>query len=173
MSPRAPIARPSCWTPTTAAIATPSPTAPTAARGSASSRHCPTTGANTPCAGSPCAPRARTEYDSPWDRRFHAQPNACPVCGPRWTLWDEGVAALVKTREESAPSRARLYGGFAGHGQGCSGREDRRGQRAGRISSDGGRAQRPRRFNFCASANIARKNPSHFMFPDRWAEHKG
>src|ERR1035437_3026996 len=25
----------------------------------------------------------QTEYDDPGDRRFHAQPNACPVCGPR------------------------------------------------------------------------------------------
>ncbi|MEZ5576057.1 MAG: hypothetical protein R3F44_10605 [Candidatus Competibacteraceae bacterium] len=23
------------------------------------------------------------EYHDPGDRRFHAQPNACPVCGPR------------------------------------------------------------------------------------------
>ena len=27
----------------------------------------------------------RSEYENPADRRFHAQPNACPVCGPR--LW--------------------------------------------------------------------------------------
>src|ERR1700688_4042764 len=27
----------------------------------------------------------RQEYENPADRRFHAQPNACPVCGPR--LW--------------------------------------------------------------------------------------
>src|SRR5580700_2768399 len=27
----------------------------------------------------------RREYENPADRRFHAQPNACPVCGPR--LW--------------------------------------------------------------------------------------
>ena len=25
----------------------------------------------------------RREYESPLDRRFHAQPNACPACGPR------------------------------------------------------------------------------------------
>jgi len=28
-------------------------------------------------------PRCQAEYDSPLDRRFHAQPNACPRCGPR------------------------------------------------------------------------------------------
>lgn len=27
-------------------------------------------------------PACRQEYDNPHDRRFHAQPNACPVCGP-------------------------------------------------------------------------------------------
>jgi hydrogenase maturation protein HypF len=28
-------------------------------------------------------PDCRHEYDDPLDRRFHAQPNACPVCGPQ------------------------------------------------------------------------------------------
>jgi hydrogenase maturation protein HypF len=28
----------------------------------------------------------RREYDDPTDRRFHAQPNACPACGPRLAL---------------------------------------------------------------------------------------
>ena len=28
------------------------------------------------------------EYDDPLDRRFHAQPNACPVCGPQLQLTD-------------------------------------------------------------------------------------
>ncbi len=28
----------------------------------------------------------QAEYDSPQDRRFHAQPNACPACGPRLEL---------------------------------------------------------------------------------------
>jgi hydrogenase maturation protein HypF len=30
----------------------------------------------------------RAEYDNPDDRRFHAQPNACPICGPRVWLAD-------------------------------------------------------------------------------------
>jgi len=30
----------------------------------------------------------REEYENPLDRRFHAQPNACPVCGPHLELWD-------------------------------------------------------------------------------------
>jgi hydrogenase maturation protein HypF len=28
-------------------------------------------------------PACQAEYDDPTNRRFHAQPNACPVCGPR------------------------------------------------------------------------------------------
>ena len=30
----------------------------------------------------------RAEYEDPADRRFHAQPNACPACGPRLRLLD-------------------------------------------------------------------------------------
>jgi len=30
----------------------------------------------------------QTEYDDPLNRRFHAQPNACPVCGPQVLLLD-------------------------------------------------------------------------------------
>ncbi len=30
----------------------------------------------------------RTEYEDPRDRRFHAQPNACPSCGPQLSLLD-------------------------------------------------------------------------------------
>jgi hydrogenase maturation protein HypF len=36
-------------------------------------------------------PDCQGEYDDPLDRRFHAQPNACPVCGPQ--VWIEGSAA--------------------------------------------------------------------------------
>ena len=28
----------------------------------------------------------QVEYDNPTTRRFHAQPNACPECGPQLTL---------------------------------------------------------------------------------------
>ncbi len=33
-------------------------------------------------------PACQAEYDDPANRRFHAQPNACPVCGPQVTLLD-------------------------------------------------------------------------------------
>src|SRR5262249_4180784 len=37
-----------------------------------------------------CAMRGEcpAEYACPLDRRFHAQPNACPKCGPQLELWD-------------------------------------------------------------------------------------
>ena len=38
--------------------------------------------------------RCRAEYEDPLDRRFHAQPNACPECGPRVRLVDASGAAL-------------------------------------------------------------------------------
>lgn len=39
-------------------------------------------------------PDCRREYDDPLDRRFHAQPNACPACGPQLELTDnKGKAA--------------------------------------------------------------------------------
>jgi hydrogenase maturation protein HypF len=33
-------------------------------------------------------PACQAEYDDPANRRFHAQPNACPVCGPKVWLTD-------------------------------------------------------------------------------------
>jgi len=36
----------------------------------------------------PMCPVCRKEYGNPVDRRFHAQPNACPACGPSLRLAD-------------------------------------------------------------------------------------
>ena len=36
----------------------------------------------------------RREYDDPADRRFHAQPIACPDCGPTLELVGDGLPAL-------------------------------------------------------------------------------
>jgi hydrogenase maturation protein HypF len=36
----------------------------------------------------------RAEYEDPRDRRFHAQPNACPACGPQIELWERTGRAL-------------------------------------------------------------------------------
>ena len=34
-------------------------------------------------------PECLAEYEDPTNRRFHAEPNACPVCGPAVVLRDE------------------------------------------------------------------------------------
>jgi len=54
----------------------------------------------------PMCPDCQAEYENPLDRRFHAQPNACPTCGPQLALWDnagkvlaERDDALLKTAE--------------------------------------------------------------------------
>jgi hydrogenase maturation protein HypF len=47
--------------------------------------------AQTTMASFPMCPDCRAEYGNPADRRFHAQPVACPVCGPR--LWFEACGA--------------------------------------------------------------------------------
>ena len=39
--------------------------------------------AQTSMAGFAMCPACRAEYENPGDRRFHAQPIACPECGPR------------------------------------------------------------------------------------------
>jgi Hydrogenase maturation factor len=39
-------------------------------------------------------PDCEREYHDPLDRRFHAQPNACPRCGPQLQLWDENGGTL-------------------------------------------------------------------------------
>ncbi len=36
----------------------------------------------------PMCDKCRGEYDNPLDRRFHAQPNACPACGPSIEILD-------------------------------------------------------------------------------------
>jgi len=47
---------------------------------------------NTSMAGFALCARCREEYDNPLDRRFHAQPIACPDCGPSLSFDREGVA---------------------------------------------------------------------------------
>ncbi|HAM35079.1 MAG TPA: carbamoyltransferase HypF [Elusimicrobia bacterium] len=45
---------------------------------------------NTSMAGFPLCAKCRAEYENPRDRRFHAQPIACPDCGPKLWLEREG-----------------------------------------------------------------------------------
>lgn len=45
-------------------------------------------------------PHCQSEYVNPLSRRFHAQPNACPVCGPQVELWDEQGQVKASCQDE-------------------------------------------------------------------------
>ncbi|MBP2684940.1 MAG: (NiFe) hydrogenase maturation protein HypF, partial [Deltaproteobacteria bacterium] len=58
----------------------------------------------------PMCAACRKEYGDPLDRRFHAEPNACPACGPRLSVRD-GDGAPVETDDPTgAATRAILAG---------------------------------------------------------------
>jgi hydrogenase maturation protein HypF len=61
--------------------------------------------ANTSMSCFPLCPACGEEYENPSDRRFHAQPNACPLCGPRlWTALPGSAASApdgLNLREHS------------------------------------------------------------------------
>src|SRR3990172_5337297 len=63
--------------------------------------------------------RCAGEYEDPRDRRFHAQPNACPDCGPRLRLLEASGDLLAG--EPIAGAGRGLRGGRGGGGQGLGG----------------------------------------------------
>ena len=89
-------------TPRIAGSATRSPTAPTAGRGSRSCAVFPMTGRSRRWRASPCASDAWRSMRIPADRRFHAQPNACPRCGPTARLVGDGGPAAGGDRDALA-----------------------------------------------------------------------
>jgi hydrogenase maturation protein HypF len=50
---------------------------------------------NTSMRGFRMCKRCQAEYDDPVNRRFHAQPNACPDCGPHVALYDAGKKSVL------------------------------------------------------------------------------
>ncbi|CAA9451112.1 MAG: [NiFe] hydrogenase metallocenter assembly protein HypF [uncultured Rubrobacteraceae bacterium] len=58
-------------------------------------------------------PDCRREYDDPADRRFHAQPNACPACGPRVRLLDRFGHELRVRPGDPISRTARMLRGRA------------------------------------------------------------
>jgi hydrogenase maturation protein HypF len=54
----------------------------------------------------------RAEYEDPRDRRFHAQPIACPECGPRLVLLDAAGARVESPDAIASLARAILGGGI-------------------------------------------------------------
>ena len=47
----------------------------------------------------PMCEECEREYNEPDDFRFHAQPNACPVCGPQLELWNADGKVIAKQDE--------------------------------------------------------------------------
>lgn len=75
--------------------------------------------AMTTMAAFPMCPDCRAEYENPADRRFHAQPIACPACGPRLWLEAEGrevpgdaIAEAARRLREGAILAIKGIGGF-------------------------------------------------------------
>ena len=102
-----------------------SPIAPIAARASASSPRSPTTGRRPRWRNLRSAMTCRAEYRNPDDRRFHAEPIACPTCGP--------TAALVALDDAAPPLAAEVDAIEAAAGL-IRARRDRRGQGPRRLS---------------------------------------
>ncbi|MDT5034138.1 MAG: hydrogenase maturation protein HypF [Actinoplanes sp.] len=68
----------------------------------------------------------RAEYDDPGDRRFHAQPIACPDCGPRLSLrradGSRAAEPLAAARELLAAGRIVAVKGLGGYHLACDAR---------------------------------------------------
>ena len=61
-------------------------------------------------AGFPMCAACRKEYGDPLDRRFHAEPNACPACGPRLSVRG-GDGAPVETDDPIGVATRAILGG--------------------------------------------------------------
>ena len=70
---------------------------------------------------SPCAPPAAPSTTTPTNRRFHAQPTACPACGPRLTAPGRRRRADRDRRSRSAGFAAALRAGRIGALKGLGG----------------------------------------------------
>ena len=57
-------------------------------------------------------PECAEEYHNPRDRRFHAQPNACPKCGPHLELWDATGGLVGKNDEALQRAAAAIRDGL-------------------------------------------------------------
>ncbi len=66
--------------------------------------------ANTSMAKFAQCPQCQAEYDAPTTRRFHAQPNACPQCGPSLQMFD-AQWQRVESDDPIAASAERIRAG--------------------------------------------------------------
>ena len=88
----------------------------------------------------------RAEYDDPADRRFHAQPIACPDCGPTLRLHlpgrpdTTGDDALRATRALLAAGGIVAVKGLGGYHLACDARTRRRSRSC--VAASGAAASR-------------------------------
>jgi hydrogenase maturation protein HypF len=80
-----------------------------------------------------CA-ECRREYDDPSNRRFHAQPNACPVCGPQLS------GELEEARRRLAAGEIVAIKGLGGYHLAC---DARNGAAVGRLRARKRRSDKP------------------------------
>ena len=156
----APTASRSSSTRRIAGIATRSSTAPTAGPGSRSCEGVPYDRPLTTMAGFEMCEGCRAEYEDPLDRRFHAQPNACPACGPRVRLVDADEAEVAPAARPG-PRRASpllrqgsivAVKGIGGYHLACLAGDDR-------VVRNLRCAQAPRREAVRIAGGVARRRP--------------
>ena len=106
-------------------------------------------------------PRCRAEYEDPADRRFHAQPIACPACGPRLRLLDRAGHAVpgrrpARGRRRTPCGEGRIVAlkGLGGYHLGLPGRATRRPWPSCAAASI---AMRSRSRSWCADLAAARE----------------
>ena len=108
----------------------PSSTARTADLASRSSPRCRTTEGTRRCVGSRCVRTVAAEYEDPADRRYHAEPIACPTCGPRLQLVDRAGQPIAGDPVVHAAALLRsgsivAVKGLGGFQLACDGLDDR------------------------------------------------
>ena len=124
---------------TTGASAIRSPTAPTAGHATPSSRTSLMIARPPRWRRFPMCAECEAEYHEPSDRRFHAQPNACPVCGPSLELVAPRRLPLTDLHFHRRRFASRRS---AGRELSCAGRQDSRSQGSRRLSPRVRRGQR-------------------------------
>ena len=67
---------------------------------------------NTSMAAFPLCPECRKDYENPVDRRFHAQPLACPACGPALSFRQPGSADINDNETAIKATVAALRSGL-------------------------------------------------------------